>query len=150
MLAVSMACGAVLCALPTDASARSPKQRDALKVLKLSGASDIGDQGVEQLIAAFRSSATDVPDAYWAKLKKRLDPRDLLDDLANVYARHLSHADIKALIKFYKSPVGRRFVKLQPTIMGESMQVGQRWGQKVSAKVAAEIQKMQDKKGKKK
>ena len=59
-----------------------------------------------------------------------------------VYERHFTRKDIQGLIAFYQSPVGRKFVSVQPKLVAESMQIGQRWGQKVAQKVMREIRAM--------
>ncbi len=45
-----------------------------------------------------------------------------------IYDRHLSHEEIRGLIQFYETPLGRRLVKVLPQIMQESMAAGEEWG----------------------
>ena len=35
------------------------------------------------------------------------------------------------MIKFYETPIGKKFAQNTPLIMQESMQVGQQWGAKI-------------------
>ena len=53
---------------------------------------------------------------------------EILNEMRIIYKKHFSQADIKALIKFYESPIGKKLVKEQPNVMTESMEVGQNWG----------------------
>ena len=39
--------------------------------------------------------------------------------------------DLEEFIKFYQTPVGKKFAKNTPFIMQESMQIGQQWGMKI-------------------
>ena len=64
---------------------------------------------------------------------KREVPR-LLEQLVPVYIKHFSHEEVKQLISFYSSPIGKKFVEKQALIIPESMQIGQRWGQEAAQK----------------
>jgi hypothetical protein len=48
---------------------------------------------------------------------------DMLADIAAIYQRHMTRADVDAYIAFYSSPAGQRMVSLQPAMMKESMPV---------------------------
>lgn len=47
---------------------------------------------------------------------------DLIRDVVPVYQKHLSRADVAALITFYSSPVGQRLRREQPAMMRETME----------------------------
>jgi hypothetical protein len=46
---------------------------------------------------------------------------EMLDDMTAIYQRHISRADVDALIAFYSSPAGRHLLDAQPVIMQEYM-----------------------------
>lgn len=46
---------------------------------------------------------------------------EMLDDITVVYQRHISRADVDALIAFYSSPAGQHLLDAQPVIMKEYM-----------------------------
>lgn len=50
---------------------------------------------------------------------------EMIDGMVPVYQRHISKSDLDAIIAFYSSPTGQRFLKEQPAMMTEGMQVGQ-------------------------
>ncbi len=65
---------------------------------------------------------------------------EILNEMKIIYKKHFSQADIKALIKFYESPIGKKLVQEQPTVMAESMEAGQNWGRSLGEKVYKRIQ----------
>lgn len=73
---------------------------------------------------------------------------DLISDVIPVYQRHLTRADVTALINFYSSPAGQRIRREQPAIMRESMQAsGAAQQQKMElllAKIEARMQMLVD------
>ena len=46
----------------------------------------------------------------------------MLDDTIPVYQKHLSKADVDAMIAFYSTPTGKKLLREQPAIAAESMQ----------------------------
>ena len=46
----------------------------------------------------------------------------MLDDTIPVYQKHLSKADVDAMIVFYSTPTGKKLLREQPAIAAESMQ----------------------------
>ena len=48
---------------------------------------------------------------------------EMLDDLTPVYQKHLTKADVEAVIAFYSSAAGQRFLDQMPAMTQEAMQV---------------------------
>jgi hypothetical protein len=57
-----------------------------------------------------------------------------------VYQRHYTHSDIQALLDFYKSPVGQKFVKETPLILVDSMQAMRPLMEKFMAQLEAQAE----------
>jgi hypothetical protein len=50
-------------------------------------------------------------------------PVDLMmEDMVPVYQKHLTKADVEAMIGFYSSPTGQKLLREMPAIMSEGMQ----------------------------
>jgi hypothetical protein len=64
------------------------------------------------------------------KFRMRFSSDDIVNAVVPIYARHFSLDDIQALIQFYESPLGQRFVEVLPQISQESQAVGVRMTQK--------------------
>jgi len=60
---------------------------------------------------------------------------EIVDILARVYAAKFTEAELKELLVFYRSTIGKKFVAGQPAILEESFRNTQEW----SAKLAEEI-----------
>jgi hypothetical protein len=55
----------------------------------------------------------------------------LFDLLVEVYHRYLSLEEIRGLISFYETPLGKKFIEVSPGIAQESLAIGMAWGQKL-------------------
>ena len=48
-----------------------------------------------------------IPDAFFKKFEANLNNPQLHQDVADIYAKHLSEAEMQAAITFYQSPEGK-------------------------------------------
>jgi hypothetical protein len=111
------------------------KVKDIRRLLKATGAGELGVQAFKQVQSQFKRTFPQVPETFWTEFEKEVKADDLVEMVVPIYAKYLTHDDVKELIKFYESPVGRKLVKVQPKVMGESMQAGQKWGAAIAEKV---------------
>lgn len=103
------------------------------KMFLVSGSNETYKMAIKQMISMYKSQSTLSPE----KLKSLEDEmlktsmKDLTDMLVPVYKKYMTISDINEMIKFYESPVGKKFAKNNPSIMQESMKIGQEWGMKI-------------------
>jgi uncharacterized protein len=64
---------------------------------------------------------------------------ELIDLMADVYARNFTAAEIRQISAFYRGPVGQKFLEKMPAITQESMSAGQKWGQTVAGEMRGRI-----------
>lgn len=72
---------------------------------------------------------------------------ELSEAMAIVYANNFSADDLRALITFYKSPVGQRLLEKTPVVTQQSMLAGQKFGQSVAVELRQKIIEELRKKG---
>lgn len=115
------------------------KQQDIKKLLVLTGSDKIAIQIIDQMIGTFKITMSQVPDEYWKRVKKKFDAGTLVELVIPIYEKHLTHDDIKGLIKFYQSPVGKKLVSVTPDITRESYTVGEKWGRQIAEEIMTEL-----------
>ena len=59
----------------------------------------------------------------------------------NPKALRATAPDLEGLLAFYRSPLGRRLIAIQPSIVRDSGQIGQRWGAQLGAMVSEQLAK---------
>jgi hypothetical protein len=76
-----------------------------------------------------------------AQMRNELEPRfsELSDAIAMQYADAFSEAEMKQILAFYQSPVGKKVIALQPKLTDQSMQFAQDWANKLSEQVTARM-----------
>jgi len=129
------------------AGGNAAKQQDIRKLMELTGAAKVGQQIAAQMIPMFKQSNPQVPQKFWDDVMKEFDTKSMIDLIVPIYDKHLTHDDVKGLIAFYQSPLGRKMTNVMPQIAQESMQVGQQWGMQIAQRVQKRLEE-QKKKGK--
>jgi hypothetical protein len=115
------------------------KNDDILKLLKISGSDKLAEQMMDAMIPQFKQLVPNVPDAFWVKFKEKLNADDLLNACIPAYNKYYTHNDIKQLIAFYESPLGKKMVEVTPLLLQETMAAGQKWGEKLGQDIANEL-----------
>ena len=57
-----------------------------------------------------------------------------------MYAKYFTHADIKGLIAFYESDLGRKAIGNMPDLVREGGEIGQRWARDAMPKIMQTLQ----------
>jgi hypothetical protein len=65
--------------------------------------------------------------------------KEMLNATIPVYQRHLTKADLKAMVGFYSSPVGKKILREQPAMVQESMQAASGIQQRIARTVLQKI-----------
>jgi hypothetical protein len=79
-----------------------------------------------QLIAPLNQVAEQLRKEYAAKTV------DITNEVAKVYAQHFTEAELKEILAFYKSPVGRKMLAEEPKAIEQSLKAAQDWAGKFS------------------
>ena len=126
-------------------SNHAEKIKDINHLLELMSAKNLGRQVMAQMIQQFRRMNPDMSKEFWDKFLGDQYMNQLVEITVPIYDKYLSHEEVKALITFYSSPIGRRFVHVLPQITQESMVAGQKWGQNVAQAIMKSLQEEKNK-----
>lgn len=120
-----------------QASPEAPTEQQVLKLLELlqveDGVKATIDAMKEQVkVGAEQNFRERVPEATPEQLKHvntivdqsftELKLDDIMKNLVPIYQKHLTRADVQAVINFYTSPVGQKLRREQPAMMRETME----------------------------
>lgn len=139
LLVATITTGGVTAGEKTKDSAKAAKRADIKKMMEVTGSGKLGVQVMNQMIGAFKQGQMDVPDKFWKDFMTEVNPNELVEMCIPSYEKHFTHDEIKQLLAFYETPLGKKMIKTQPAIMQECMIVGQEWGRKLGEKVAKKL-----------
>ena len=60
---------------------------------------------------------------------------DIMKDAPAIYARHFTAQELRDMTAFYRTPTGQKMLERLPTVMQQSMQLGQTYGKKIGDEV---------------
>lgn len=158
LVVAGAASGQSLGEVAARSAAQSPNA-DVQKLLEVSGALKLGRQmaslTAEQVMKAMAAAGPEMPARARQIVTELIDAefeRAFVADgpmgkgLARIYARHFTTEEIRGLIAFYESPLGRKVTDTLPAVSQESMQVAMEWAgasipdlqQRIEARLRAE------------
>lgn len=112
----------------TFAQAQDAFRKDVVKFLEMSGVENTYKKVMEPY-------TQNIPIEKKADFNKEFDAsvKTLLGKMADLYMTKLTHEDIKAVIKFYESPAGKKIAGISQSddFMNSATALGQEWGQGV-------------------
>lgn len=109
------------------------KITDIKYLLKLVNSEQVSDAMINSMIPVLKQQASEKIQENSAKEKfnslmdtliievKELSNKLVNVELVNIYEKHFTHEEIKDLIKFYKSPTGKKLLEKSPEITKELM-----------------------------
>ena len=85
-----------------------------------------------------------------AKLERDYAPKvnEVVDASARIYASHFTEAELKELLTFYQSPVGRKAIVEEAKALDESLAYAGEFGDNFSGEVIARMREEMKKRGK--
>ena len=72
---------------------------------------------------------------------------EIIDIVARVYAVKFTEAELKELLAFYRSTIGKKFVAEQPAVLEESFRRTQEWSAKISEEIVTALRAEMKKRG---
>ncbi len=136
------------------------KMADIRTFLELTGGFSVGDQIVEaltpQIIDLLKKSKNKPTEKTIATVKTEMknithnavyDKGGLVEKLCQIYGNYYTHDDIKKLITFYRSDVGKKTTKIMPLLLKESSTFGQEWSNNIIPIIINQLRTNLNKKG---
>ena len=98
-------------------------KNDVLKYLDISGQANTFKMITKDL-------STNIPEAKKEEFQRDLDKSiiELMSKMADMYMTEFTHDEIKALLKFYESPIGKKLTEKTEVLYNKGQIVGQEWG----------------------
>jgi hypothetical protein len=117
------------------------KRQDIIKLLEITGTKSQFTQMIDLMLADMQSTTPGAPAEFWTKFKAGLKADGFIEMLIPIYDKYLSHDDIKKIIQFYESPVGKKLISITPQLTQDSYSAGEKWGEKLAADIIKELSK---------
>jgi len=115
-------------------------EKDIETFLSINGSSATYDLAFDQMVTQFKMIRADAPEEIWKEVRTQIFDKEISElnkMLIPIYMKHFTHSEIKELIEFYHSPIGKKVTGTISPITTESIHISQNWmiglGQKINA-----------------
>ena len=123
--------------LQSGAPADAAKRADILKLVKMTHSLDlglrIGTMFSDQIVKTLRRSHPDISEVAIRDIEQAAS--DIIDRpstrakltnaIVRLYAKYYTDADIRGMIHFYGTPLGRKILRVRPRLSKEAFQAGE-------------------------
>ena len=120
----------------------TPEMRALIvKLMKMTGAIDIGvqlaDAVLVQMKPVFKNQNPNIPERAFDIMQEEfratfLENRaELTEQIVIIYNRHFTASELRKLIVFYQTPIGRKTISIIPRVFQESTVAGQQFSQRM-------------------
>jgi hypothetical protein len=122
------------------------------ELLALTGATDLGkmfsEAYVQQMTYALKQNRPDIDPKVFDILEEEVNlvideevgDANIINELSYpIYHKYLTRNDIKDLVAFYKTPIGRKTIEVMPSISQEAVLAGQQWGRSLGPVIQQRI-----------
>jgi uncharacterized protein len=119
--------GMFMVAIATNAQDTSDFKNETIEFLKLTGAGAAFENAIAQIGAGV---SQENKEAYTNEAKGTLD--GLYSKMADLYMEEFTQDEIKELVAFYNTDLGKKLAEKQLALTQKAMMFGQSWGMEVS------------------
>lgn len=115
--------GAFVIAFSVQAQDNTAFKNDAIALMTSTGV----DSAFDEAIAQIGGNVADAKkEAYTKEAKATLT--DLYSKMAALYMKEFTHSEVKELVAFYNTDLGKKLATKQVVISQQGMALGQNWG----------------------
>lgn len=142
-------------AVAAAAQGPTPEERaEVRELLAITHALEVGEMFsrsiVKDMTQALKNARPDLPQRAFDLLAEEVNATvsdemraegGFEDLLFGLYRKHFTRDEIRALIAFYKTPVGSKLAAKQPVLAQEAMEIGAIWGEALGPKIVDRVKK---------
>ncbi|MBI3258921.1 MAG: DUF2059 domain-containing protein [Ignavibacteriae bacterium] len=133
-----------------ESDAKEAKQQDILRLLTLNGTTAFGSKVFDEQINAIKSTYPELSEDFWSKIMKDISPLNMAIKAIPAYDKRYSTSEIKELIKFFESPIGKKYASNGGDINAEVMNAWKNWGAEFAKTIGERLKELAKSKEKKK
>jgi uncharacterized protein len=125
------------------------KEADIRQLMELGGGSAAINQVMDGMQANMKASLVNslppgdyrgqLVDLFFEKFRAKANISQLMDIAVRVYDKYLTDEDVKGLIQFYSTPIGKKTLGLLPKITVEMQTDGMQWGENLGRESMREV-----------
>jgi uncharacterized protein len=137
-------------AKPDSAARIDPaKEADIRKLLEVTGAKALALETMTAMSKSIKPALTNslppgayrekLVDLFFQKFLAKADSQTFLDLAIPSYDKNFTHEEIRGLIQFYQTPLGKKSTSVLPQLTAELQEQGRKWGEELGRSTMMEL-----------
>ncbi|MFZ5657460.1 MAG: DUF2059 domain-containing protein [Pseudomonadota bacterium] len=110
-------------------------------LLATTGSKGLGEQMMRAMLESVKQGKSEHERRVIDRFAAKLDLDELDAQLVRLYAEKFDAAELRAMVGFFKSDVGRKYVAALPDMLANAMRIGEIWAQSKAAELQAELER---------
>jgi hypothetical protein len=145
-LAITTVHGSAIAQIPNNTrpvvnkAEEAGKIQNIKKLLEITGTKDLTQQIIAQMLDLMKAEYPQVPEKFWDSFVAELRPDEMIDEFIPLYSKYYSNEEIKQLIAFYQTPVGKKTIAILPQISRDSSAIGLRYGREAAQRALQKLE----------
>lgn len=129
----------------TSAAPNDDLTKELKKLLDITGALDVGVQFAKMMNSDNEQERNGLPKEFYKKMYEEMstgDTRKIFEnEIIKIYRKYYTLEDVKGILAFYNSEIGKKTLTMIPSILEESKRVGTEFGRVIGMKVYNDLLK---------
>ena len=125
--------------VPTNKIEDPEKISNIKKLLDITGSRNMSRKIINQLIGSFKSEYPQVSGKFWDAFIAELKPEEMVDEYIPIYSKYFTNEEIKGIITFYETPLGKKTLSVIPQISQESTAIGIKYGKQAAERALEKL-----------
>jgi hypothetical protein len=157
-MAAALALAFIACASPAPAQQQPSPQAiaTAKELMQAKGATNMFDPLIPGIIESAKNVLLPVNPGLFRELNEvatllrtqfAARRNEIIDEIARLYAQRFTEAEMKEVIAFYRTPVGKKFVNDEPAVIDQGLARTQAWSNRLQDDVISRFRAEMKKKG---
>lgn len=113
---------------PPTSVQETEKVNNIRQLLDLTGAKNISQQIMLQTLDVLKSQYPQVPQKVWDTFLAEVKADEMINEIVPIYNKYFTGEEIKQIIAFYQTPLGKKTISVLPQISRDSAIIGQKYG----------------------
>jgi hypothetical protein len=116
------------------------KTNNIKKLLEITGAKTLTQQLLIQMLNSMKSEYPQVPEKFWDTFMAEINPDEMVKEFIPLYDKYFTNEEIKQMIAFYETPLGKKTLTVLPQITQESTAIGIRYGRAAAERALRKLE----------
>ncbi len=129
----------LLCCSCSFTFADNISNEKAIELMKVLGVDEAAITKVKLNVKFMKESNPNIPAEYFDRFMKEVTKEKILEIYAPVYSHYYSAKDMEELLRFFATPIGKKYVAHTSTIITEASKEAEKWSREISQKVAKDM-----------